>query len=170
MLIDSRRKGTQWQCTYLNVGRINEAAILVHGLTAYGLVWQMTNVSSRPLLLLVEDHEDTRQMYAEFLGTSFDVVQARDGTQALDALSRNVPALVITDYSLPGIDGFELIRRMRGNRSTRDVPAICLSGYSGDRHEQRAREVGCDRMLEKPCLPDQLAEIAREMAKRGRGV
>jgi CheY-like chemotaxis protein len=128
----------------------------------------MPEVSSRPLLLLVEDHEDTRQMYAEFLGVSFEVVQARDGTQALDALQQNVPALVITDFSLPGIDGFELIRRMRDNQSTRDVPAICLSGYSGVRHEQRAREVGCDRMLEKPCLPDQLAQVAKEMAQRGR--
>jgi two-component system, cell cycle response regulator DivK len=123
---------------------------------------------SRPLLLLVEDHEDTRQMYAEFLGLSFDVLQARDGPQALDALARQVPALIITDFALPGIDGFELIRRIRGNHSTRNVPVICLSGYSGSRYEQRAREVGCDRVLEKPCLPDQLAEVAQEMAARGR--
>jgi CheY-like chemotaxis protein len=128
----------------------------------------MPEVSSRPLLLLVEDHEDTRQMYAEFLGLSFEVMQARDGVQALDALARHVPAVVITDFSLPGIDGFELIRRMRVNQSTRNVPAICLSGYSGVHHEQRAREVGCDRMLEKPCLPDQLIKVAREMVERGR--
>ena len=50
----------------------------------------------------------------------------------------------------------------------RDVPAICLSGYSGARYEQRAREVGVDRMLEKPCLPDQLAQVAMEIAGRGR--
>jgi CheY-like chemotaxis protein len=128
----------------------------------------MPEVSPRPLLLLVEDHEDTRQMYAEFLGLSFEVVQARDGAQALDALQHHTPALLITDVSLPGIDGFELIRRMRGNDSTRNVPAICLSGYSGARYEQRAREVGCDRMLEKPCLPDQLAQVAKEVAGRGR--
>ena len=107
-------------------------------------------------------------MYAEFLGVSFEVMQARDGAQALDALQQHVPALVITDFSLPGIDGFELIRRMRGNESTRHVPAICLSGYSGMNHEERAREVGCDRMLEKPCLPDRLAQVAREVAERGR--
>jgi CheY-like chemotaxis protein len=107
-------------------------------------------------------------MYAEFLGLSFEVLQARDGTQALDALQRHVPALVITDFSLPGIDGFELTRRIRVNESTQHVPVICLSGYSGDRYEARAREVGCDRVLEKPCLPDQLAKVAREMAERGR--
>ena len=64
-----------------------------------------------------------------------------------------VPALVITDFALPGIDGLELTRRIRVNQSTQHVPVICLSGYSGDALEPRAREVGCDRMLEKPCLP-----------------
>ena len=107
-------------------------------------------------------------MYAEFLGLSFEVLQARDGTQALDAMQQRVPALVITDFSLPGIDGFELTRRIRVNASTQHVPVICLSGYSGDRYEEQARKVGCDRVLEKPCLPDHLARVAREMAERGR--
>ena len=128
----------------------------------------MPEVSSRPLLLLVEDHEDTRQMYAEFLGLTFEVMQARDGTQALRSLEQRVPALVITDFALPGIDGLELTRRIRVNQSTRHVPVICLSGYAEETLEPRAREVGCDRMLEKPCLPDRLAQVAREMAARGR--
>jgi len=128
----------------------------------------MSQVTERPILLLVEDHVDTRQMYAEFLGVSFDVLEAGDGTQALDVMRQQVPALVITDFSLPGIDGFELIRRIRHNQATRHVPVICLSGYSGNRYEEKAREVGCDRLLEKPCLPDALAAVAREMAARGR--
>jgi two-component system cell cycle response regulator DivK len=130
----------------------------------------MPEVSSRPLLLLVEDHEDTRQMYAEFLGMTFEVLQARDGAQALDTLGQRVPALVITDFALPGFDGLELTRRIRVNASTRHVPVLCLSGYSGEMLEPRAREVGCDRMLEKPCLPDRLAQVASEMAARGRVV
>jgi CheY-like chemotaxis protein len=122
----------------------------------------------RPLLLLVEDHEDTRQMYAEFLRASFDVMEAADGRQALDAMRRKVPAVVITDFSLPGFDGFELIKQMRVNESTRDVPTICLSGYSGNRHEARAKEVGCDRVLVKPCLPDLLSQAARDVMRAGR--
>ena len=86
----------------------------------------MAKVTARPVVLLVEDHTDTRQMYAEFLGASFDVLQAADGQQALDVLARRVPAIVITDISLPGMDGFELIRRMRGNQTTSGVPVICL--------------------------------------------
>jgi CheY-like chemotaxis protein len=122
----------------------------------------------RPLVLLVEDHEDTRQMYAEFLSASFDVLEAADGNQALDAMRRQIPAVVITDYSLPGINGFELIKQMRVNESTRRVPTICLSGHSGDRHEQRAKEVGCDCVLVKPCMPDMLFKTAQEMLRTGR--
>ena len=107
-------------------------------------------------------------MYAEFLGMTFEVMQARDGAQALHSIQQRVPALVITDFALPGIDGLELTRRIRVNQSTRHVPVICLSGYSEDVLEPRAREVGCDRMLEKPCLPDRLAQVAAEMATRGR--
>ena len=125
----------------------------------------MATVNARPLLLLVEDYADTRQMYAEFLSASFEVLQAGDGQEALALLATSVPALVITDFTLPGIDGFELIRQMRGNASTRRVPVICLSGHCGRAHEQRAREVGCDRVLEKPCLPEALARTARELVR-----
>jgi two-component system cell cycle response regulator DivK len=128
----------------------------------------MTTTNVRPTVLLVEDHDDTRQMYAEFLGSSFDVLEAADGEEALELASRHVLGLVITDFSLPGIDGFELTRKLRGNAGTRDVPVICLSGYVGQAHERKAREVGCDRVLEKPCLPDLLARTARDMTQLGR--
>lgn len=107
-------------------------------------------------------------MYAEFLGMLYDVQEAANGEQALAAMKRKVPSLVITDFSLPGIDGFELIRRMRSEERTRQVPVICLSGYGGSQHEQRAQAIGCDRVLEKPCLPDQLAQTARDLIEHGR--
>jgi CheY-like chemotaxis protein len=123
----------------------------------------MPTVNARPLLLIVEDYADTRQMYAEFFSGSYEVIQAGDGREALALLETSVPSLVITDCTLPGIDGFELIRRMREKAETCQVPVICLSGYGGRAHEQRAREAGCDRVLEKPCPPEALARTAREL-------
>ncbi len=123
----------------------------------------MATANARPLLLLVEDYAETRQMYAEYLGDTFDVIQAGDGQEALDIVAVNVPALIITDLTLPGIDGFELIRQIRGNLSTRAIPVICLSGHFGKAHEQRAREVGCTLVLEKPCLPQTLEKSARDL-------
>jgi chemosensory pili system protein ChpA (sensor histidine kinase/response regulator) len=128
----------------------------------------MATAHARPLILIVEDHADTREMYAEYLGASFDVIEAADGQQALGLLEYRAPAVVITDFSLPGIDGFELIRRIRDNEATAHIPVICLSGHAGRVHEERAREVGCDRVLEKPCLPDRLAEAALEVVRLGR--
>ena len=116
-----------------------------------------------PLILLVEDHQDTRQMYAEFLGMGFEVVTAPDGEQALKAVQSHRPDLVITDLSLPGMNGFELIEQLRQNPDLRSMPIICLSGYGGHGYEERALAAGSDRLLLKPCTPDTLAEVAAEL-------
>jgi CheY-like chemotaxis protein len=118
---------------------------------------------TRPVILLVEDHQDTRQMYAEFLSASFEVLCAPDGAAALDILRTARPALMITDLSLPGMDGLELVSEIRKDPRFSTLPIVSLSGYGGHAHEQRARSAGCDRILQKPCLPDALADIALEL-------
>ena len=118
-----------------------------------------------PVLLLVEDHRDTRQMYVAFLSSSFDIMEAADAEQALQLAGQRRPDLVITDLSLPGMDGFELIAKIRSETATRHVPVISLSGYGGHIHEERARAAGCDRILQKPCLPDTLAQVALELLR-----
>ena len=116
-----------------------------------------------PLILLVEDHQDTRQMYAEFLGMGFEVVTAADGEQGLEAAQLHRPDLIITDLSLPGMDGFQLLARVREDDGLRALPIICLSGYGGQAHALRARAAGCDLILQKPCMPDELAQAATEL-------
>ena len=113
-------------------------------------------------VLLVEDHVDTRQMYAEFLGIDFDVMTAADGEDALSMMRVHPPDVLVTDLSLPRMDGFELIARVRADPALRAIPVICLSGYGGHQHEQRALAAGCDRILQKPCMPDALAEVVAE--------
>lgn len=128
--------------------------------------------SGRPVIVLVEDHQDTRQLYAEFLSVSFHVLPAADGPGALEIMRAQRPDLLITDLSLPGMDGFELVSRVRNDPLMKGVPVICLSGYGGHAHEQRARDAGCDRIMQKPCMPDALAEVALEvlLAARERGI
>jgi two-component system cell cycle response regulator DivK len=119
------------------------------------------------LVLLVEDHPDTRLMYSEFLGADFQVMQAADGETALATMRAHTPDLVITDFSLPVLDGFELTARMRKDEALAKIPVICLSGYGGPAHEQRARAAGCDRLLQKPCLPETLVAAVEDLL-RGR--
>lgn len=105
-------------------------------------------------------------MYAEFLSSRFVILTAGDGRQALDMLNQGqLPDLVITDLALPRLDGIELIAMMRQDEALRNVPVICLSGYGGHALAQRARAAGCDRILQKPCLPDALVDAAEDVLR-----
>lgn len=119
----------------------------------------------RPTVLLVEDHVDSRNMYAEFLRLQFDVLEAGDGMGALETMQTARPDVVVTDLALPRMDGYELMERMRADERLRDVPVIALSGFSGTEHEERARKAGSSLLLQKPCLPDDLARAVEAAAK-----
>ena len=127
----------------------------------------MTSVpkTSPVAVLLVEDHADSRQMYAEFLRLQFTVVEAGDGINALELMAQIRPDVVVTDLALPRMDGFELVRRMKADERLRDVPVIALSGFSGADHEERARQAGSSLVLQKPCLPDDLARAIATAAR-----
>ena len=120
-------------------------------------------------VLLVEDHVDSRVMYAEFLRLDFHVVEAGDGLAALELIEQACPDVVVTDLALPRMDGFELIARIRGDDRLRNVPVIALSGYAGTEHETRARDAGSDLVLMKPCLPETLAEAVATATIRRKG-
>ena len=121
------------------------------------------------LVLIVEDHADTRQMYAAYLSASFDVVEAADAEQALARIAERRPDLIITDLSLPGMDGLDLTARVRADPAGRHLPVICLSGYGGHTHDERARAAGCNRVLQKPCTPDALEQTAQELLRDSAG-
>jgi len=127
---------------------------------------QVPPVPALRTILLVEDHADSRAMYAEFLRLDFQVVEAGDGVAALELMSQACPDVVVTDLALPRMDGFELIARMRGDDRLRHVPVISLSGYSGTEHSERALRAGSDLVLLKPCLPETLAEAVVSAANR----
>ena len=119
--------------------------------------------AARRRVLLVEDHEDTRAMYAEFLESTFDVDTAADAAAALRQARQARPDVIVTDQSLPGMDGFEMVAALRADPSLADIPVVCLSGFGGSAHEARARAAGCDRILQKPCMPDALAAVVLEV-------
>ena len=123
---------------------------------------------ARIRVLIVEDDEDTRAMYAEFLTGAFDVLQAADGAEALAQAREHHPDVIVTDMTLPRMDGFELVRRFRELAATSATPIVSLSGHSGRAHEERARKAGCDRVVQKPCLPDVLAETLLQLLAESR--
>jgi two-component system cell cycle response regulator DivK len=69
------------------------------------------------------------------------------------------------DLSLPGIDGWEATRRLKADERTRDIPVIALTAHALASAHDRAREVGCDAVVTKPCLPRELEqEVRRQLA------
>ena len=118
-----------------------------------------------PRVLLVEDDSDGRRLYAFWLTEAgFTVKEAHNGFQALERAFDHVPDVVVTDLNIPGIDGFELTRRLKLDPRTRQVPVIAVTGYAAFQADpERARRAGCDVVLEKPCSPDDLEAAIRTL-------
>jgi signal transduction histidine kinase len=119
--------------------------------------------TSRPRILLVEDEDPMRQVVAELLAEEFDVETAADGEQALLAVLRSRPDLIITDIVMPLLDGVGLVRMLRETPSTSNIPVLLTSGRAPDELRIEGFEVGADSYLAKPYS-------GRELRARGRNI
>ena len=121
-------------------------------------------MNQEPLVLVVDDFQDNREMYAEYLAFSgFRVIQAANGKEALDQAFANRPDIIIMDLSLPVMDGWEATRRLKADQRTNAIPVVALTGHAMQGHSKGAIEAGCDSFVAKPCLPDQLVAEIRKM-------
>ncbi|MEG4581988.1 ATP-binding protein [Microcoleus sp. MON1_C5] len=101
-------------------------------------------------ILLVDDNADMRDYIRRLLSGSYIVQTVADGVAALTALKKNPPDLVLTDVMMPGMDGFELLRSLRSNPATQDIPIILLSARAGEESRIEGLEAGADDYLIKP--------------------
>lgn len=128
-----------------------------------------------PLILIVEDFDDAREMYRVYLEfTGFRVETARDGREAIEKARTLQPDLVLMDLSLPGIDGWEATRLLKSEPATRNILIVALSAHALATERQRARSAGCDGFIAKPCLPPDLVEeiskyLKAQASGQGRG-
>ena len=121
-----------------------------------------------PLVLVVEDYQDAREMYAAYLQFSgFEVAEAGNGIEAIEKTQELLPDIVLMDLALPRMDGWEATRRLKSDERTRHIPIVALTGHALAGHAEGARDAGCDAFVTKPCLPDALvAEIRRLLDAR----
>lgn len=121
-----------------------------------------------PLVLVVEDYPDAREMYAEYLRFSgFRVDEARNGEEALEKAFMLLPDVVLMDLALPLMDGWEATRRLKSDPRTANIVVVALTGHALAGHADGARRAGCDAFVTKPCLPDELVlQIRRLLAAR----
>ncbi|MCS4234766.1 Hpt domain-containing protein [Stenotrophomonas sp. BIGb0135] len=114
---------------------------------------ETTQVSDReaPVVMVVDDSLTMRKVTGRILERhNFEVTVARDGIEALERLEERVPDLMLLDIEMPRMDGYELATAMRADPRYKDVPIVMITSRSGDKHRQRAFEIGVQRYLGKP--------------------
>ena len=115
-----------------------------------------------PLVLVVDDHEDSRVIARVVLeAAGFRVCEAACGVEALDVAATLKPDVVLLDLILPGIDGWEVARRLRSNPDADDMAIIALTALAQPDERGRARDAGCDDVLTKPVSPAVIARTVR---------
>ena len=128
----------------------------------------MTKTAS-PLVLVVEDYQDAREMYSAYLQFSgYRVAEATNGYEAIQQARDLLPDIILMDLALPKMDGWEATRRLKKDARTRDIPIVALTGHALAGHAEGAREAGCDAFVTKPCLPDALVAEIKRMLKSSR--
>lgn len=123
-----------------------------------------------PLVLIVDDVQDNRMIYVLFLKFSgFRIAEAENGEEALRQAEALLPDIIVMDLSLPVMDGWEATRRLKRDPRTKRIPIVVLTGHALPEHAQAARDAGCDLVITKPCLPDQLLEAIRRILDPPKG-
>lgn len=122
----------------------------------------------QPKILYIEDNEQNLYLITFILKTSgFDVLQARSGEEGIETARDTHPDLILLDIQLPGMDGYEIARRLRVNPELAHTPLVAVTSYAmlGDR--EKALESGCDGYIEKPINPDTFVQqITHFLSKR----
>ena len=108
-------------------------------------------------ILVVEGQKDNRQIIRDTLaGSNYQITEAEDGEQALAAVAKARPDLILMGIQLPIIDGYEVTRRIKADPALRSIPIIAVTSFALDGEEQTARAAGCDDYVPKPYSPRQL--------------
>ncbi len=107
-------------------------------------------------VLIIEDNPDNMITVKAILQNKYTLLEAPDGETGLELISCNKPDLVLLDIALPKITGFEVIRRVRENQDTRDIPVIAMTAYAMKGDKDKLIESGCDDYISKPLDPDDL--------------
>jgi two-component system cell cycle response regulator DivK len=119
-------------------------------------------------ILVIEDHEENRRILRDLLASArFEMVEAETGEDGLRLVEAHRPAVILMDIQLPGLDGYEVTRRLKANPAFRHIPIIAVTSYALSGDDGKAFEAGCDAYFAKPYDPMALLAKIREYAAPG---
>jgi CheY-like chemotaxis protein len=115
-------------------------------------------------VLIVDDENSTRRLVAVTLaGGAYQVLEARDGAEALDVIGREQPDVVLLDIQMPEIDGIEVCRRVKADPALAGTVVVMLTAQAQADARRRATEAGADTFLTKPFSPLQVLEMVKRL-------
>jgi two-component system, cell cycle response regulator DivK len=122
------------------------------------------NPPARPLVLIIEGHDDTRALYALALSANgFEVVAVAERAEAVRRAWEIHPDVIVTDLPMPGCDGQQFLQDLKQDARTRSIPVVAVTGYVQRPLRARVERDGFAAFFRKPCLPDELAEGLRHV-------
>ena len=120
---------------------------------------EQRNMDSNTTILVVDDSVTVRKVTSRFLERQgFNVVLAKDGIDALEILQEMTPDLMLLDIEMPRMDGFEVATQVRHNGRLQHLPIIMITSRTGEKHRERALEIGVNDYMGKPFQENQLLD------------
>jgi two-component system, cell cycle response regulator DivK len=114
-------------------------------------------------VLVIEDQEDNRRIVRDLLTASgYELIEAVTGEEGLELTEKERPDLILMDIQLPGLDGYEVTRRIKANPELNRIPIIAVTSYALSGDDQKAAAAGCDGYVTKPFSPRVLLAKIRE--------
>lgn len=148
----------------INALQLANREALAAGSVSAAVVLAQAPKKYKPQALLVDDSLTMRKVLSRFLEREgFDVMVAKDGMEAIQAMQQAVPAIILSDIEMPRMDGFELARHIRDDERTREVPLIFVSSRTAEKHRALARSLGVNAFFGKPVQEEELAAKLKEL-------
>ena len=118
-------------------------------------------------VMVVEDNEKNRKLVRVVLkAKGYNVIEATTGEEALNLLKNQKPNIILMDIQLPGIDGLTLVKQIKADAITKDIPIIAVTAYAMKKDKQKFLETGCDAYVSKPINTQELPLIIEKYIKR----
>ncbi len=124
----------------------------------------ISSIDLAPSILVVDDSVTVRKVTSRILRRQgYRVLTAKDGIEALKSMQEEIPAVMLLDIEMPRMDGFEVATRVRASQDLKHIPIVMITSRTGDKHRQRAMELGVDQYMGKPYQEEQLLETLNQL-------
>ncbi len=122
---------------------------------------------TRKSVLVIDDNPMNLELATEVLeAAGFDVLRSSRASDGIETARRLLPDIVLMDIGMPEMDGYEALRRLRADESTRHIPAVAVTAFAMGEDEQRALEAGFDGYIAKPIRTQALAGTVARLVER----